>query len=235
MGGRRDTTWGDYRITESGLYLRDTTIANASTGKHGLLPKLSGSSTDVLRGDGTWGTVSGGSGGGVVVRERRVASASASLDFTTFLSGTYDKYRFICEGLVLSNSGAHLYLEVGTGGGPTYDIGNNYEWARGGIDTAGGAANDSGASGLARLFASMGTTAGWSGSFDLLATNLASTTLRKDFFGHVSFINSTPRSVIAHIKIQWVTTGTAVSAVRFIPSGGTITSGSITCIAFANS
>lgn len=38
----------------------DNTDLNASTSKHGLLPKLSGSSSDVLRGDGTFGAGGGG-------------------------------------------------------------------------------------------------------------------------------------------------------------------------------
>ena len=38
----------------------DNTDLNASASRHGLLPKLSGSSGDVLRGDGTWGAASGG-------------------------------------------------------------------------------------------------------------------------------------------------------------------------------
>lgn len=38
----------------------DNTDLNASVSKHGLLPKLSGSSGDALRGDGTWGGVSSG-------------------------------------------------------------------------------------------------------------------------------------------------------------------------------
>lgn len=38
----------------------DNTDLNATTSMHGLLPKLSGSAGDVLKGDGTWGT--GGSG-----------------------------------------------------------------------------------------------------------------------------------------------------------------------------
>jgi hypothetical protein len=45
---------------EDDLSLTDVTTNNSSASKHGFLPKLSGSSSDVLKGDGTWG--SGGSG-----------------------------------------------------------------------------------------------------------------------------------------------------------------------------
>lgn len=54
----------DASVTEDKLSLSDVTTGNASTSKHGLLPKLSGSSSDVLKGDGTFGAASGGSPGG---------------------------------------------------------------------------------------------------------------------------------------------------------------------------
>jgi len=41
----------------------DNTDLNATTLRHGLLPKLSGSASDVLLGDGTWGAGGGGGGG----------------------------------------------------------------------------------------------------------------------------------------------------------------------------
>lgn len=42
-------------ITESDLSLSDVTTANASSSKHGLLPKLSGSASQALLGDGSFG------------------------------------------------------------------------------------------------------------------------------------------------------------------------------------
>jgi len=57
----------DYAIashthTESGLVLSDNTTNDATASKHGFLPKLSGSATDILKGDGTFGAASVGSG-----------------------------------------------------------------------------------------------------------------------------------------------------------------------------
>lgn len=37
----------------------DTTTGNVTTGRHGLMPKLSGNASQVFKGDGTWGTISG--------------------------------------------------------------------------------------------------------------------------------------------------------------------------------
>ena len=57
-GGNTVITAGQHRLdgTEH-LPAEDTTTLDATTTAHGLLPKLSGSSTDALRGDGTWGPV----------------------------------------------------------------------------------------------------------------------------------------------------------------------------------
>jgi hypothetical protein len=42
-------------VTEPKLLFVDVTTGNATTGQHGLLPKLSGNVGDVFRGDGTFG------------------------------------------------------------------------------------------------------------------------------------------------------------------------------------
>lgn len=47
-------------IAESKITFTDITTGNASASAHGYLPKLSGSVTDVLKGDGTFGAISAG-------------------------------------------------------------------------------------------------------------------------------------------------------------------------------
>jgi hypothetical protein len=59
----------------------DVTTLNATASAHGLLMKLSGSASDVLKGDGTWATVSGT--GDVVGPSSAVASEIALFDGTT--------------------------------------------------------------------------------------------------------------------------------------------------------
>jgi hypothetical protein len=59
----------------------DVTTLNASGSAHGLLPKLSGSASDVLKGDGSWGTVGGT--GDVVGPASSVASEIVLFDGTT--------------------------------------------------------------------------------------------------------------------------------------------------------
>lgn len=52
------------QVREADLNLSDNTTNDASTTKHGLLPKLPGGTTSYLRADGAWATPAGGGGGG---------------------------------------------------------------------------------------------------------------------------------------------------------------------------
>lgn len=67
VDGSAVTTSIDYvmsHLTEGRLSLSDVTTANATTGRHGFLPKLSGSAAQFLDGSGAWSTPAGGSPGG---------------------------------------------------------------------------------------------------------------------------------------------------------------------------
>jgi hypothetical protein len=63
-GTSSGTNTGDQVISDATISTSDITTNNASTSKHGFLPKLSGSSTQYLDGTGTWSTPAGGGGGG---------------------------------------------------------------------------------------------------------------------------------------------------------------------------
>jgi len=238
MSARSRSPFDPFRLTENGLWLRDNTIANVSASRHGFAPKLPNDATKYLDGTGAWSTPAGGGGSALVFLERHVASNSAQLDFTAFISGTYDKYLIVGESLVAGTSGADLYMRVGAGGGPTYDTGNNYEYGRIGIklSSPGSTSNVGvGAVGQMKVFEGMGTTAGWAGDFRLTVTSLQSTSLRKSFFGDGRYIDSSPAAVMMSWEGQWNNTGTAATALRFLMSSGNIASGSITIYGMANS
>lgn len=78
-----------------------------------------------------------GGGGGLVLLEQHTASSSASLDFTTFISSTYDEYVFEIVSILPATDGANLLMRAGTGAGPSWDSGSNYEYA-GWISNSGG-------------------------------------------------------------------------------------------------
>lgn len=179
---------------------------------------------------GTVAPVGAGSGA-LVFLEAHTAANSAQLDFTTFISSTYDTYKIIGTELIVATNSDHLYLEVGTGGTPTYDTGNNYEWS-GGQGTTGGTgivAPDFASTGIMRIFATMANAAGYGfGSFEIMACDLQSTSLRKTFYGTQHYVTSTgPKAILGAWAGQWTTTGTAATALRFKASSGNITSGTI--------
>jgi hypothetical protein len=176
--------------------------------------------------------------GAQIFLERHVASSSSSLDFTSFISGTYDKYLIVGESIILATNGAHLGVQFGSSTGPTWDTGgtNQYAWLSQGFEVSGSGVNDSGQAGMNRLFNQMANASGYGfGSFRLVATALQSTSLRKHLYGDGVYANTTPAQVMSNKLITWLNTGTACTGLRFIASAGNIASGSITIYGLTNS
>lgn len=218
----------------AGLYIPSTTSATPTSG----CAQFNGTSTELT----STGVACGGAGGltcaggvgsapsGCLIEEHTANNSSAELDFTTCISSTYDTYKIIGTGLVVATSTANMLMEIGTGAGPTWDTtAANYEFSSNGYATNGTAIQSSASPGLSQVFTSLGTTAGWSANFDITFVSPQSTSLRKNAFGTTAFVNSTPRAVNAMWGMDWVTTGTAATAVRFIMDSGNIVSGTIRC------
>src|SRR5947207_2075820 len=96
---------------------------------------------------GTVTDLQAGSAGALVFLEAHTASASASLDFTTFISSTYDDYLIEGVGIIPATDAVIFRAQVGTGGGPTYDTANNYYSTDRGNGSSGGTQVTSGAIG----------------------------------------------------------------------------------------
>jgi hypothetical protein len=75
-----------------------------------------------------WGAVSGSSGGGMVLLQTLTASTSASLDFTSSISSTYDTYQIVFVNIVPA-SNTILQLLMSTDGGSTWDTSAIYDYA----------------------------------------------------------------------------------------------------------
>ena len=56
-------------IIETDFSFTDVTTGNASTSKHGLLPKLNNDSSTYLNGQGAFTTPEGGTGGGLTIND----------------------------------------------------------------------------------------------------------------------------------------------------------------------
>ena len=218
----------------------DNTTANATSTHHGLLPKLSGVSTDVLKGDGSWAAPSGG-GGALVLLEQHTASNSATLDFTTAISAAYDEYLIEVLDLLPATAGAAPLLCVSTDGGSTFQA-SAYYWSQNNTQIGGATGGANGASNVSDIVL-WGDSAGagqgngaantFSGSFRLF-NPLGTATykyVRGEGLGHYNGNNSWYQFSMGGF---WLAT-TAVNAFRVLYSSGNIASGTIRVYGIAKS
>ena len=113
-----DPSWG--KVLPANLDVSaDNTTANATSGHHGLLPKLSGSSSDVLKGDGTWGAGGGGGGGNTYVGYNTIG---ASFDTPGINSKIYLKQFTLASDARLHTIGAYVDPNSGTAFGPAVAV-----------------------------------------------------------------------------------------------------------------
>jgi len=115
-------------VTDAKLSTSDITTNNASTSKHGFLKKLDNDSTHFMDGTGAWAVPAGGSSGGLVLLEHHTASTSASLDFTTFYSSTYDDYLVEIVNLLPATDQVTPIMLASTNGGSTWLGGTTYAY-----------------------------------------------------------------------------------------------------------
>ncbi len=162
----------------------------------------------------------------MVLLEQHTASSSATLDFTSFISSTYDEYLFEFVRVAPANNGDGFFLQMGTGGGPTWDTGANYQYsnwlailnaqAPNGSNTASGI-------GMPFLGVATGGTSGWMRLFDP-----QSSTGEKYVVGTTCNRQTTNGNSLA----VWSNAGiygptTALTGIRFYFSTGNIASGTI--------
>jgi hypothetical protein len=171
----------------------------------------------------------------VYLLDTQTASASAQLDF--LLSG-YDAYfdSFELRGSSLrpSSDGAAMWLRIGTGGGPTYQAGaSDYAWQLndGTVSPAITASGDS-ADNQIKLANSIGNDASESFNFNIFFSNPESSTIYKMFGWQGVYLSPHPEIVTTFGSGRYIAALTAITAVRILPSTGTITSGSVSLYGF---
>lgn len=221
--------------TEADLSLSDITTNNVSTSKHGLAPKLPNDATKYLDGTGAYSVPSGGGGGGgLVLLEQHTASSSASLDFTTCISSSYDDYLIRFINIIPQTSGANWQMRMSTDGGISYDSGGNYGHAQYGFVS--GAAGATGGNSATQLVITpgVGNTSNWgfNGQLSLFDPGGSGFTF---IMAQESFRSSVNSALEGETSAGVYAVTTAVNAFRFMFSSGNITSGTIRCYGIAKS
>jgi hypothetical protein len=183
--------------------------------------------TFVDAGAGSTLTISSPGAGALVLLEQYTASTSATLDFTTFLSATYDTYQFELIDVLPATSTADLWIRMGTGAGPTWDSGANYTWAYSQDSQIPNTANlgAAGASAI-KIGHSLGNGATNGVSGEVMLYNPQSAVVHKRLTVRLADVDSSGNFVSASAAGQYVS-ATALTGIRFLMSSGNITSGTI--------
>jgi len=188
-----------------------------------------------LKADGTWAVPPGtATGGGLVLVQEQVASTSATLDFTSWYSSTYDVYEIVFLNVVPASNGVDLYLRVSTDTGSTWKSGaSDYAWMQQGStpptsNTVFGDEADAqiavswtGGTGMQASAAD----GGFSGTVRLY--NPGSSASYKHFLGQgIQDSSSTGTFVSSTVHGAYLAT-TAIDGLRVLFSSGDITSGTV--------
>lgn len=198
----------------------------------------------IINGDLTVkGTCTGcGSAAGLVLLEQHTASSSASLDFTTCISSTYDEYQITLINIVPSTDHTIPALRVSSDGGMTWiNSGTPYTYFATAVATSGTATSSS--SGLNQLQliysggsgdnpSSTASFGGVVGSYELF--NPLSATAEKLAFG-TAIVGTGSNRIRSAWGGSFVTTGTSVNAFQILIPGDTIASGTVRCYGIAKS
>ncbi len=166
----------------------------------------------------------GGSAGSLILLEQHTASGSASLDFTTCISSSYDVYMIEFVNIVNATNGVNFLMRMSTNGGSSYDSGTNYSWVRWGANPGGGGAGGgTGQTGIALVDAITAiANYGNCGTFYLYAPGGSAFKCVQGVMNGTISGNRTINTTAGAYEIT-----TAVNAFQFLMSSGNITSGII--------
>lgn len=172
-----------------------------------------------------------GANASLVLIERKTASTSATLDFTTGIDSTYDEYVFVITGLAPAASDK-LVVRYSTDGGANYvtnaaNYGSSAVYAIASGATALGDAYPIGNVGYAVAAYGAGGTESYGGvNGELRLFNPSSAAKYKAFTSVCQQVTSTPQAANSFYGGSFITT-TAINAIRFYFLSNNTTSGSI--------
>lgn len=201
----------------------DATVSAASGVAHLASGTLTGS--NVLLASEVTGVLPGTQGGGLVLLEQHTASSSATLDFTTWYSSTYDDYEIHALAVLPATADAKLLMRMSTNAGVSYDSGTNYGWELFAMafNATGSDGANGGATSIQLSFGSTTGTAPIVGVYRLFSPGSAS--LYKMVISSTRSISSTQR--LSGVGGGAYEVATAVNAFQFLMSSGNIASGTI--------
>ncbi len=166
--------------------------------------------------------------GALVLLEQYTAASSATIDFTTGISATYDDYIVEMVNITPANDNTVFQLQVGTGGGPTYDVtSGHYLYTTWQTDTLGGSGSRAAGAAtfieLANGLSNSSSAGGLSGRLTL--HNPGSATQHKNVFWESFRTNTGSSTFLQNHGGGKYTQTTAVTAIRFKFDSGNIASG----------
>lgn len=185
------------------------------------------SNTWTVLGDG------GGSGGWGAPLESKTASSSASLDFTSCISSSYDVYMIEINDLLPSTNGAALGFRFSTNGGSSY-VATAYNWSALAA-AAGGAGGNGSTSDVKGYFSSNQSSASgnYAHSGIYYFFNPLGTTNYKTIRGTGVGMTSTS-SLVTWTNFVTNPITTAVNTFQIIASAGNLASGKARCYGIPN-
>lgn len=170
--------------------------------------------------------------GALVLLEQHTAAASASLDFTSCISSTYDEYVFEFVNILPATSGALLWMRMGTGAGPTFDTGANYSYRYWRLASGTAVVSASAATKIILTDASENSSLyGIVGRATLYQPQ--STSVRKMVSSDLFFDQTGGPAFERNLSMGIYDSTTAVTGLQFLMSSGNITSGTIRCYGLA--
>jgi hypothetical protein len=175
----------------------------------------------------------GASGNAWTLVETHTASSSASLEFTSGISGTYDEYELVLLGFVPASTPVDLYMTFSTNGGSSY-LSSGYQWitTQRGSDLSNGQVNGCNQSNSdSKIIVNRNNaTATWSNGTGqslngrMRFYNLNSSSLYKEFEGSI-IIKFSGGQRLFMTNGGGVDSATAVNAFKLAASSGNIASG----------
>jgi hypothetical protein len=224
-----DTTLTDlldraFGSTEGGLIVRGALawqgLAASSTSGQALCSNGAGLTP-------SYRTVGAGGGGALVLLQAQTASASATLDFTSWQSASYDEYVIEFVNITPSTTGLTFNVRASTNGGSTWDSSTIYNSSQFAFSSAGSTTNGILNGNALQIYPlngrSMSTTGtqGLSGQLKMYSTSGLYTQWIGHLLGPDNVNNASTQNNPQGLEIRGLyASSTLINGLRFFPSSG---------------